>query len=202
MGSPAARIYTFQCRRCGGDFFKKESYLTAYRKQHQRDPLYCSRECAGISIRLSLPPEFICGHCGKTASRKRVDERGRSRGFQYNARYCSRACAADAKRSGYVTGEGYRAFKNGGGKRILEHRQVMEQRLGRPLLRYENVHHKDGNRLNNDPANLELWNTSQPCGQRVEDKIEFCRSLLAEYGQLPGMLSIADTALGYLSIGG
>lgn len=32
----------------------------------------------------------------------------------------------------------------------------MQHRLGRALLRSETVHHKDGNRANNDPGNLEL----------------------------------------------
>lgn len=39
---------------------------------------------------------------------------------------------------------------------ILEHRLVMEQTLGRFLEEHEIVHHKDGNRQNNDISNLEL----------------------------------------------
>ena len=53
----------------------------------------------------------------------------------------------------------------------LEHRLVMAQVLGRALTDDESVHHKDGNRLNNDPANLELWSGWQPSGQRVNDKV-------------------------------
>ena len=39
---------------------------------------------------------------------------------------------------------------------VFEHRLVMEQQLGRHLTPQEIVHHKDGNRQNNAPANLEL----------------------------------------------
>ncbi|MGQ9459148.1 MAG: HNH endonuclease [Anaerolineae bacterium] len=39
---------------------------------------------------------------------------------------------------------------------IRAHRYVMAQMLGRPLRKDEHVHHKDGNRLNNHPSNLEL----------------------------------------------
>ena len=37
---------------------------------------------------------------------------------------------------------------------VQEHRLVMEEQLGRYLESYEVVHHKDGDRLNNDPSNL------------------------------------------------
>lgn len=39
---------------------------------------------------------------------------------------------------------------------ILEHRFVISQHIGRPLEDYEIVHHKDGNRGNNNITNLEL----------------------------------------------
>lgn len=42
------------------------------------------------------------------------------------------------------------------GKQVLEHRHIMAQVLGRDLLRAEQVHHKDGDRSNNSPSNLEL----------------------------------------------
>jgi len=50
---------------------------------------------------------------------------------------------------GYV-----RVYNNG--QRILEHRLVMEQMLGRPMLPTETVHHKNGIRSDNRPENLEL----------------------------------------------
>jgi hypothetical protein len=80
-------------------------------------------------------------------------------------------------------GEGTIAIVNGyrrlqwyvNGKRIAvaEHRQVMEQTLGRPLEPFENVHHKNGRRADNRPDNLELWIVPQPSGQRPEDLVDW-----------------------------
>lgn len=47
------------------------------------------------------------------------------------------------------------------GKKIDEHRYVMEQHLGRQLSRDEVVHHKDGDKSNNDIENLELMSLSE-----------------------------------------
>lgn len=75
------------------------------------------------------------------------------------------------------------------GRRVAQHRHVMERLLGRALLPEENVHHKNGDRSDNRSANLELWSTRQPQGQRVEDKIEWAKQLLALYE--PAALSCA-----------
>ena len=72
--------------------------------------------------------------------------------------------------------------KDGKWRPEIQHRVIMEQHLGRKLLKGENVHHINGVRHDNRIENLELWNTSQPSGQRVADKLAWAREIIALYG--------------------
>jgi hypothetical protein len=52
--------------------------------------------------------------------------------------------------------KGYVYVYDDEGRMVLEHRKVMADLLGRPLLKHEIVLHRDGDKANNEPGNLLL----------------------------------------------
>jgi HNH endonuclease len=77
------------------------------------------------------------------------------------------------------------------GRRIFEHRAVMEGLLGRPLTRQEHVHHRNGQRHDNRPANLELWTSHHPNGQSINDMLAWCRWYTRTYAPIARKLARA-----------
>lgn len=89
---------------------------------------------------------------------------------------------------GWINNNGYVVLNRRGhwasGKRgyIMEHRLVMSEHLDRKLEQYETVHHKNGNRQDNDILNLELWCSRHPKGQRATDLLQWADFIYEKYG--------------------
>ncbi len=87
--------------------------------------------------------------------------------YKTTSRTCCRAHAnaliakeSVEKRAETLRGRGEgKAYKKLHGKH--EHRVIAEKMIGRKLEKGEIVHHIDGNKLNNDPSNLEVMTQSE-----------------------------------------
>lgn len=85
----------------------------------------------------------------------------------------------------YLNRYGYVMIRENGLSRP-EHRRVMEDVLGRPLVAGESVHHKNGIRSDNRRENLELWVGPVRYGQRASELC--CPQCGSSYAAAAGIL--------------
>lgn len=161
---------------------------------HWRGTRYCSQECRRSRPRLpcalcgqiftqSSPSNLFCSmDCYGASLRRRLVRSCPQCGTDFETRpsrpstFCSRRCfalARGARPPASTVGEtrirgGYRWVRTEEGWRA-EHRCVLAEALGRPLLPSEQVHHINGVKTDNRPENLELWLRGQPTGIRARD---------------------------------
>lgn len=171
----AKQVPTFVCKGCGK--LSECGYQPGNRRFHTAQK-YCSRDCArhhqgAERSKNFVIPKFNCQRCGKETERSVVLSGGK-RHINHKQIYCSKSCSAtgrtyDRPSKGWVhprTGYRYLRIKE---TLVAEHRKVMEGVIGRSLRKGETVHHVDGDRLNNNPRNLELWSRNHGPGQRASD---------------------------------
>ena len=106
------------------------------------------------------PIETICSSCGGKFLRKPFDI---ARAIKKSGTWRCKACTLTVRNKASAYPEGTRRKVLAGyveikvnGSWIREHRHIAEQHLGRKLLPCEIVHHRNGQKNNNDPGNLEV----------------------------------------------
>ncbi|MBC7618754.1 MAG: HNH endonuclease [Candidatus Saccharibacteria bacterium] len=157
------------CTHCGIAVNKCPSRLLKSRHGDH----FCGTACKNAHARPW--PVFICKCCGISFAR-RV-----SPVLIERVKFCSKACHHTHERVGRINEKGYRVFSLNGRKR-LEHRLVASVTIGRALLPGEDVHHIDGNKLNNLPENLQVFDKAAHTRHHnaLTFDIEAAKSLIAE----------------------
>lgn len=123
---------------------------------------FCSNKCSSISKSQQIL--LKCDFCGKEFYRVKCHISPKN--------YCSTKCryASQVQRTGNNAprwnggvhlSDGYILLRQDNGKYIGEHRIVMQNHIRRKLKSGEIVHHKDGNKQNNDISNLCIVSRSE-----------------------------------------
>jgi endogenous inhibitor of DNA gyrase (YacG/DUF329 family) len=183
-GKKPRRGDTVPCAVCGTEFYRQPAYIKEGRK-------YCSRACNAIGQ--SKPVTRTCAVCGKVETVKA------SLG---SLKHCSTACAAIGKtkrptgrmhngRPVIEHAQGYfliyepthpAAHTHNG--RVLEHRWLVEQAIGRYLTPDEQVDHINQDRQDNRLDNLQVLSAHDHTVKTNADRLlgeRRLRDRLAEY---------------------
>ncbi len=172
--------------------YRKSKQLPLLQERPNKKNKYKDTDiCTGCNLNLKIKAKFLCVKCynkqndntEKYKSRKREHNRKKYRklkGIPEDTPLLKRKSGTGSiNKKGYV----FLAVKRNGKKTTLGfHRKVMEDHLGRQLKRNESVHHINGIRDDNRIENLELFDSMHGPGQRIEDKIKWCKEFLSERG--------------------
>lgn len=186
---------TIPCAVCGKPFYRQPAYIKEGRK-------FCSRACNAIGQRKAVVKS--CAVCGKEMVLKPSTA---------YLTHCSMACQAIGKttrptgrmhngRPVIQHADGYfliyepthpAAHKHNG--RVLEHRWIMEQALGRYLTPDEQVDHINQNRQDNRLENLQILSPTAHTVKTNADRLraeQRLREQIAEYERKYGPLAAED----------
>ena len=173
-GKPILKARTgrnVNCLTCNSEFYAQKNLLVIGKGK------YCSNKCsAKFSMPLAIEASrgkpkpgaktgklFNCIACQKEfyAPKNRV--------IKGKVKYCSRSCLAKIELIKYSAEFGFKKLNKPlhtyksikvNGKRIREHRWIMEKHLGRKLEKWEHVHHINDDSSDNRLENLEVLSNS------------------------------------------
>ena len=172
------------CKVCGKEF-------RLYARKGRKEQECCSKKCSGVLAQKRVT--LNCKNCGVSF----IVAESHLRNRKHTGNFCSIKCTHEAFKKGtfiynrkkgknrgrYTNSQGY-VMVHEDGKRKCEHRVVMEQMLGRPLERYETVHHINGDRADNRLSNLQIWVGRHPSGTSTNHYKEEIDGLLKRISEL------------------
>lgn len=184
QGYRRTKARVVDCQTCGKEFVTYPSGTA----------VFCSAECRRASCircgKIFQPGGANHKYCSRACKlgMATCEGCGKQFGLSKNSagRFCSKSCFYDTTTPfGSVRPHGSAGYlivkvpKGTPGAKVhygpsnkswmFQHRYVMQQKLGRPLLKTERVHHLNGRKDDNHPENLELWKRTHPAGVRSKD---------------------------------